>query len=253
MSNNSCISPLSPCPYVILKGILTTYDKICLGNMYLSNTNERKSSHANGSRFTDLRYNPNASSFPTRKELPSIPGAPEGAAWFWGPEDSNGRLNLLTPTRVLAATKEIKTGTVIPLNLPLNVPKVPAFGREEFKHEIKVLQPGVAYDDLYHLNTQSGTQWDGMRHFAHIPTGTFYNNTHDDDIVGPERTSNAASTTGPNAASLAAVSCSTIVPMPEARATSMTLTTTTQYPTMSSTPAASLKALTFAHVPRVVT
>lgn len=44
---------------------------------------------------------------------------------------------------------------------------------------------GIAYDDLYHLNTQSGTQWDGFRHFAHIPTGSFYNGTKGSDIVGP--------------------------------------------------------------------
>lgn len=84
-------------------------------------------------------------------------------------------MNLLTPTRVAAAAKEIKTGQIIPLNLPLDVPKVPAFNREPFEHQIKALAPGLAYDDLYTLNTQSGTQWDGLRHIAHLPTETFYN------------------------------------------------------------------------------
>jgi len=55
------------------------------------------------------------------------------------------------------------------------VPNVPAFGREVFQHEIKTLAEGIAYDDVYHMNTQSGTQWDGFRHFAHIPSGSFYN------------------------------------------------------------------------------
>ena len=32
-------------------------------------------------------WDPDASSFPMRKDLPSIPGAPEGAAWFWGKDD----------------------------------------------------------------------------------------------------------------------------------------------------------------------
>lgn len=50
------------------------------------------------------------------------------------------------------------------ISLPLDVPKTPAFGREVFEHNIKVLLPGVAYDDTYNLNTQSGTQWDGFRH-----------------------------------------------------------------------------------------
>lgn len=35
------------------------------------------------------------------------------------------------------------------------------------------------------MNTQSGTQWDGFRHFAHIPTGSFYNGTKGSDIAGP--------------------------------------------------------------------
>lgn len=97
-----------------------------------------------------------------------------------------GRLNLLTPARVTAAAKEIQTGEIVPLNLPLQVPNVPAFGREIFEHEIKPLSDaGVAYDDKYKMNTQSGTQWDGFRHIAHMPTQTFYNGTKAKDIEGP--------------------------------------------------------------------
>ena len=132
-----------------------------------------------------IPFDPDSTKFPTRKELPDIPGAPKGAAWVWGVDDNVGRLNLLTPTRVKAASYEIKTGEIVPLNLPLNVPEVPAFHREPFKHDIKILAENIAYDDLYRLNTQSGTQWDGFRHFAHIPSGTFYNGTRGTDIVGP--------------------------------------------------------------------
>jgi len=91
----------------------------------------------------------------------------------------------LTPARVAAAGKEIKTGEIVPVNLPLNVPEQPAFGRQPFHQEIKVLAENIAYDDIYHLNTQSGTQWDGFRHFAHLASKTFYNNTKGEDIVGP--------------------------------------------------------------------
>lgn len=55
------------------------------------------------------------------------------------------------------------------------MPNVPAFGREPFKHEVKTVLEGIVYDDVYNLNTQSGTQWDGFRHFAHIASGNFYN------------------------------------------------------------------------------
>jgi len=95
-----------------------------------------------------------------------------------------GRINLLTPSRVSAASREIQSGEIVPLNLPLNVPNVPAFSREPFKHEIKILGKNVAYDDKYSLNTQSGTQWDGFRHIAHFPTETFYNGTKGKDIEG---------------------------------------------------------------------
>jgi len=44
----------------------------------------------------------------------------------------------------------------------------------------------VAYDDLYEMNTQSGTQWDGFRHFACMSTQQFYNGATGDDIVGPK-------------------------------------------------------------------
>jgi len=128
-------------------------------------------------------WNPDRSNFPSRKDLPKIPGAPDGAAWVWGADDNLGRLNLLTPKRVLEASKEIRTGEIIPINLPLHEPDPPSFGRETFQHEIKTIAKGISYDDLYHLNTQSGTQWDGFRHFSHIPTRLFYNATNSSSIT----------------------------------------------------------------------
>lgn len=133
---------------------------------------------------SSVPFDPDSTIFPTRKEVAVVPG-PEGNAWVWGENDQIGRLNLLTPTRVTAAAKEIRTGEIVCVNLPLSVPEVPAFHRQAFKHEIKTLAENIAYDDLYSLNTQSGTQWDGFRHFAHIPTGSFYNGAMGADIVGP--------------------------------------------------------------------
>ncbi|KAF2810797.1 uncharacterized protein BDZ99DRAFT_462116 [Mytilinidion resinicola] len=135
---------------------------------------------------TTIPWDPDCTKFPTRQELPVIPGAPEGAAWVWGDNDYIGRLNLLTPTRVAAASKEIRTGEIVSVNLPLDTPAQPAFNREVFKHEIKIKAENLCYDDIYHLNTQSGTQWDGFRHFAHLASGTFYNGTKGSDIVGPK-------------------------------------------------------------------
>lgn len=52
-------------------------------------------------------------------------------------------------------------------SLPLTVPEKPAFDREVFQHDIKTLIDGIAYDDTYIMNTQSGTQWDGFRHVSY--------------------------------------------------------------------------------------
>jgi hypothetical protein len=42
------------------------------------------------------------------------------------------------------------------------------------------------YDDVYSLNTQSGTQWDGFRHISFIKTGQFYNGATGAHIDGAE-------------------------------------------------------------------
>lgn len=133
-----------------------------------------------------MQFDPNASSFPLRKDLPEIPGAPKDAAWFWGKDDQIGRLNLLTPARVKNAAAEIRTGQMARMDLPLNVPEQPAFGRETFQHKIKTLAQNHAYDDVYTLNTQSGTQWDGFRHHAHDASKRFYNGAQGKDFLGPE-------------------------------------------------------------------
>ena len=65
------------------------------------------------------------------------------------------------------------------------MPLWPSFGREKSEHEIKTLVPGMLYDDKYKLNTQSGTQFDGFRHFAHLPSQAFHNGTREHEIIGP--------------------------------------------------------------------
>ena len=37
-----------------------------------------------------LPWNPNNTQFPSIKDLPKLPGAPEGAAWVWGKDDEVG-------------------------------------------------------------------------------------------------------------------------------------------------------------------
>lgn len=42
------------------------------------------------------------------------------------------------------------------------------FGRSEFQHSIKNLGGELAFDDFYSMNTQSSTQWDGLRHVCSL-------------------------------------------------------------------------------------
>ncbi|KAF8802997.1 hypothetical protein BYT27DRAFT_7226194 [Phlegmacium glaucopus] len=116
---------------------------------------------------------------PTFDELPAYKNFP-GCAWdVWGPDDQLGTVNLLTEEVVKkAAEEEIKLGKAISLNWPINFPEKPVFNR--MQPEIKMLvwaERGMPRDDEIHINSQSGSQWDGMRHFGVIEHDVFYNNT----------------------------------------------------------------------------
>ncbi|CAK7202870.1 hypothetical protein SEUCBS139899_005597 [Sporothrix eucalyptigena] len=146
---------------------------------------------------SSLPWDPRNTVFPAHHEvpfpLPGYPNAPPGAAWVWDNDDHLGRLNLLTPERLAAAAREqIQTGQSVRVDLPLDVPKHPAWQREPFRHNIKVIleEGGIGHDDTYCLNTQSGTQWDGFRHVSYGDTGLFYNGTTAGDITGPTANGN---------------------------------------------------------------
>ncbi|KAI1645757.1 uncharacterized protein F4817DRAFT_342170 [Daldinia loculata] len=120
---------------------------------------------------------------PLRKDLRPRSGQPEDAAWIWGSDDELGRLNLQTPERVKKALETVSSGEVIPLGLPFDQVAPPCYKRQVFKHSIHALG-NIGFDDLYDMNPQSTSQWDGFRHFCHIPSGYFYNGTTAKDIQG---------------------------------------------------------------------
>lgn len=133
-----------------------------------------------------MRLNPNSDrdGFPKRSQLPIVAGTPEGSAWFWGGNDELGRLNLLTPERILKATEEnVKTGCVVSLNLPLSEPSPPFFGRRKIEHTIMSIGKGT-FDDETTINTQSSSRWNGFRHFADPKSGCFYNGIVSEEIEG---------------------------------------------------------------------
>ncbi|KAF8162656.1 hypothetical protein B0H34DRAFT_289049 [Crassisporium funariophilum] len=116
---------------------------------------------------------------PTFDELPAFKNFP-GCAWdLWGRDDQLGTVNLLTEEVVQrAASEEIKIGKTVSLNWPLNFPEKPMFNRKSPEINMIVKSAnGMPRDDEIHMNTQSGSQWDGLRHYGLVEHGVFYNNT----------------------------------------------------------------------------
>jgi hypothetical protein len=79
-------------------------------------------------------------------------------------------LNLLTPDVIKEASKEIQIGKSIQLDWPLHNIEYPTFGRFPCQHKIKDLaeEGFVAFDDEITLNTQTSSQWDGLKHVSSI-------------------------------------------------------------------------------------
>jgi len=110
---------------------------------------------------------------------------PEGSTWGdWGDDDQLGRVNLITPQKVLEGVAEVKEGLSFCLSLPLNLPggtKLnPARGPYTLRPtelpdgSIRYLYPAclddphftdVGSDDRVDMVLQYATQWDT---FAHV-------------------------------------------------------------------------------------
>jgi kynurenine formamidase len=109
---------------------------------------------------------------------------PSGSNWGdFGADDQRGRMNLLTPERRLAAVREVRTGEVFSLSLPLDYPggaglwdvrRPPQLratqlpdGRPAFPHRLSTQLPAatdVICDDVVTLSLQYSTQWDALAH-----------------------------------------------------------------------------------------
>jgi kynurenine formamidase len=120
---------------------------------------------------------------PSYAELPATPGAPPKSSWgLWGEDDELGCLNLLTPERVAAAAQLVQRGDVFSLNLRIDRPDPPLYGRGRVKHTITG-EGGNGRDDfLDNFWPQASSQWDSLRHVRH-PEHGFYNGVRDDQIV----------------------------------------------------------------------
>jgi kynurenine formamidase len=123
---------------------------------------------------------------PRYDELPVREGAPKGAAWgVFGDADELGTINLLTPGNVLKAAAEIRTGKVFPLNLPLNLPDPPLYGRGAPRHHVFPLPMAEFFTDDYLDNfyPQCSSQWDAVGHIKH-PVHGHYNGLPESEVTG---------------------------------------------------------------------
>ncbi|KAI8336295.1 hypothetical protein BC941DRAFT_377179 [Chlamydoabsidia padenii] len=123
-------------------------------------------------------------SLPTYDQLPIDPKYPDKTAWgVWGEDDNLGTLNKITSEGLVNASSCIKQGKAFPLNWELEKPQPIMFSRTSITHTIHPLAGGLANDDTYdNFNPQSSSQWDGLCHVAHLPSGKFYNNIDPSEI-----------------------------------------------------------------------
>ena len=139
---------------------------------------------------------------------------PEGSTWGdWGDDDQLGRLNLITPKKVLEGIDEVKAGRSFCLSLPLDFPggnvlnarRLPPVlsptGDENgwrfnfLTNTVNPLFQDVACDDRVILTLQYSTQWDTLAHVGGlfdadgdgVPEPLYYNGYKaGSDVVGPQ-------------------------------------------------------------------
>jgi hypothetical protein len=125
---------------------------------------------------------------PRYRDLPEAPRGGRSAWGLFGPEDSLGLVNLLTPTRVAAAARLVRTGRMFPLDLPFGT-VAPALAKYRGTPRHSVLhRPGTTgFDDVYdNFYPQASSQWDSLAHVGYAPD-QFYNGATEDDILSSRR------------------------------------------------------------------
>lgn len=88
-----------------------------------------------------------------------------------GPPNSHaeglGRLIILTPEVVRSAAAScIRTGQRCSLGWDMTKLEVANFNRQPTEHKIVPILNGIAFDDIYTINPQQSSQWDGLRHIG---------------------------------------------------------------------------------------
>ena len=144
---------------------------------------------------------------------------PEGSTWGdFGPDDQCGRMNLLTPEKVLQGMREVREGITFNLSLPLDFPggnvlnprRLPPVlrptlrnGKSNMNYQLRCDNAActdVISDDLVVMHLQYSTQWDSLAHVGSVfdaqgtsePQALYYNGFRAGvDVVGPDAASGA--------------------------------------------------------------
>ena len=122
---------------------------------------------------------------PDYDDLPEIEGLGVRHAWgVFGEDDVLGSINLVTPERVARAAASVTTGQLIPLDLPLDIPDPPLFGRRPYQHHVVALNRHEMDDSLDDFHLQGSTQWDALGHVRCREHGYWGGRTQD-PTAGP--------------------------------------------------------------------
>ena len=146
---------------------------------------------------------------------------PDGSTWGdWGDDDELGRINLLTPEKVLQGVREVEAGLSFCLSLPLDFPGGTALNQRRKPPVLAPTEdmagtPGTFYnvhmsgmedwgdpryvdvwaDDVVTLSLQYSTQWDSLAHVGAefdvdgdgVEEAVYYNGYRAGrDLVGPQ-------------------------------------------------------------------
>jgi hypothetical protein len=125
---------------------------------------------------------------PAYDDLPRIEKLGMPHAWDALDHDL-GTLDRSSPEAIAAAAGLVRDGDVLPLNLPLNEPDPPLFGRDPIRQEVFATDRNTLDDRFDAFYPQGSTQWDGLRHVRAREFGFFGGVTDQEFAAGDERLS----------------------------------------------------------------